>query len=359
MNMKRTSLGWVGLAVSALLLAGCGTADGNSAAAKDGPDGGSTDAASVGILNDYPLPAVAKPVKTYKVFVIQAHQTDAFSQSAAQSIQAYGESLGVDVTVLDAGGYTEVQKQISQIQAAAAQHPDAIVVWSTDPTAIVPALRDAAKVGARIFGWVQPPNFDGLASTVSADYAQDADTYSTALFHFMGGSGEVLGAFGACASQYYTDLHQGMKDALKNFPDIHLVGDECTPDFDPSKTETLVSNTLTTHPDLGGVVTSLVQQAVGAVTAAQAAGVPGHVTAVGEALADCGQIGLLKRGSLPIIAGMPAVYYGRLMMATVVRSLEGESVPKKQIVPINIYTKDNIDKAPLNLELSDKFRDGC
>jgi ABC-type sugar transport system substrate-binding protein len=150
-----------------------------------------------------------------------------------------------------------------------------------------------------------------------------------------------------------------MKNALENFPGIDLVGDECTPDFDPSKTETLVSNTLTTHPELKGVVTSLVQQAVGAVTAAQAAGVPGQVTAVGEALADCGQIDMLKQGSLPIIAGMPAVYYGQLMMATVIQSLEGESVPKKQIVPINIYTQDNIDKAPLDLELSDKFRDGC
>ncbi|WP_344420402.1 sugar ABC transporter substrate-binding protein [Pseudonocardia ailaonensis] len=300
-----------------------------------------------------------KPAKRYKIFVVQAHQTDAFAQSSAAAIKQQGEDLGVDVTVLDAGGYTEVQKQISQIQAATAQKPDAIVVWSTDPTAIVPALKEAERGGAKIYGWIQPPTMDSLVATVNSDYTSDAKAYSKALFDYIGGSGEVMAAFGACASQYYTDLHKGMEAALAEYPNIKLVTDECSPDFDPSKTETLVSNTLTSHPELKGVVTSLVQQAVGAVTAAQTAGKSGQVTAVGEALADCGQIQLLKQGQLPIIAGLPAVYFGQLMMSTVVQSLEGQPVEKQQIVPSNVYTKENIDKAPLNLELADNFRNGC
>lgn len=358
----RSATGTLSLAL-ALVATACGTADGSGGSDDGGNDsatGGDQDAvASVGVLNDYPLPEVAAPSKKYSVFVVQAHQTDAFAQSAASSIKEYGEELGVEVTVVDAGGYTEVQKQISQIQAATAQSPDAIVVWSTDPTAVVPALQEAQKEGAKIFGWVQPPNMDGLVSTVSANYVQDAEAYSTALFDYIGGKGEVMAAFGACASQYYADLRAGMGNALKNYPDIELVADECTPDFDPAKTEELVTNTLTSHPDLRGVVTSLVQQAVAARTAAQTAGAGDQVVAVGEALADCGQIDLLKQGDLPIIAGMPAVYYGQLMLATVVQSLEGEDVPAEQIIPINIYTADNIDEAPLELELAAEFRKGC
>jgi ribose transport system substrate-binding protein len=344
--------------LAAVTLTACGTADGEGES--DGASGSADRGpVAVGVLNDYELPEVPEVGEEYKVIVVQAHQTDAFAQSAAQAIQEYGEEMGADVTVLDAGGYTEVQKQVSQIQAAVAQSPDAIVVWSTDPTAVVPALEEAAKGGAQIFGWVQQPNFDGLVSTVSADYVQDAENYSKALFDYIGGDGEVMGAFGACASQYRTDLHQGMLNALEEYPDIDLVADECTEDFDPAKTETLVTNTLTTHPELEGVVTSLVQQAVAAVTAAQAAGAGGQVTAVGEALADCGQIDMLKDGTMPIIAGMPGVYYGQLMMATVLASLEGQDVPAEQIVPINIYTQENIDEAPLELELADDFRKGC
>ena len=108
-----------------------------------------------------------------------------------------------------------------------------------------------------------------------------------------------------------------------------------------------------------GVMTSTTAMAAAASDAFTAAGKAGKGYSVGEIIGDCGQIRLLKEGRLSIVLGVPAVYYGRSVMANTLRMLQGLPVKKSTVIPGNVYTPANIAKAPLALEIAPQFRKGC
>jgi ABC-type sugar transport system substrate-binding protein len=314
------------------------------------------DAPEVGKLNKYPLVSFTKPKKHYKVVLLQAHRSDAFAISSAQAVADFGKANGVSVTVNDAGGYQNVSKQIGQIEAAVLQKPDAIIFWSTDPTGVVPALKKAAKAGIKVVGYVQPPNMP-VSFTVTGDFSLDGRTMADSLFKKMGGKGEAMLILGGAGSAYQGALQKGWNAALKKYPDIKVVAKKTIPDFDPSKVQSAVEDQLVRNPSMTGVMTTTTAMAASAATAFRSAGKTGF--SVGEILGDCGQIQLLKNNQLSIVLGVPAVYYGRLAMASTIRMLEGKRVKKLTVIPGNVYTPDNIGKAPLSLEIGSQFRKGC
>ena len=310
----------------------------------------------VGTLHKYAIPSFTKPKKAFKVVLLQAHRSDAFAISSAQTVANFGKANNVQVTVNDAGGYQNVSKQISQIEAAILQKPDAIIFWSTDPSAVVPALKKAQKAGIKVVGYTQPPNMP-VSFTVTGDFRLDGKTMASSLFKKMGGSGDAMLILGGAGSAYQNALQTGWNKALAAAPGINVVATQNIPDFDPSKVQSAVENQIVRDPNLKGVMTSTTAMASAAADAFRASGKTGY--SVGEIIGDCGQIQLLKSNRLAIVLGVPAVYYGRLVMADTIRMLEGKSVPKLTVIPGNVYTPANIAKAPLSLEIAPQFRKGC
>ena len=77
--------------------------------------------------------------------------------STARETKAFGKSHCLNVINEDAGGYTNVSKQISQLQAAIAAHPAAIMLWTTDPKAVNAEVVKARKAGIKVIGFTAPP----------------------------------------------------------------------------------------------------------------------------------------------------------------------------------------------------------
>jgi len=311
----------------------------------------------VGLINTYPPVEFDEPDPGLEVVLLQAHRTDAFAISSAQAVQELGEENGVGVTVNDAGGYQNVPKQIDQIEAAILQEPDALIVWATDPTAIVPALQKAVDAGIKVVGYTQPPDMP-VDFTVTGDFTLDGETMASSLFRKMGGQGEAMVILGGAGSAYQAALQQGWDTALTDYPDIDVVATQTIPDFDPAKVQSAVENQLIRNPDLKGVMSSTTAMAAAAADAFTAAGKT-DAYSVGQILGDCAQIRLLQENKLAIVLGVPAVYYGQLVMGNTIRSLQGESVEKLTVIPGNVYTPENIDEAPLELEIAPEFREGC
>jgi ABC-type sugar transport system substrate-binding protein len=353
----RLAVAGVALICAAGLVVACGDDD-DDAGAGTAADTTATSAPEVGKINDYTLPDVPEPSKPYKVVLLQAHRSDAFAISAAEAVQEMGKQNGVEVIVNDAGGYQNVPKQIDQIEAAILEKPDALLFWSTDPTAVVPALEKAKAAGIKLVGFVQPPSTD-TEFTVTGDFTLDGETMARSLFTKMGGEGKAMVILGGAGSAYQAALEEGWETALKDFPDIEVVADQTVPDFDPSKVQSAVENQLVRNPDLGGVMTTTTAMAASASDALAASGRGGSAFAVGQILGDCDQIRLLQENRLAIVLGVPAVYYGRLAMANTISMLEGGSPDKLTVVPGNVYTPANIDDAPLELEIAPQFREGC
>jgi ribose transport system substrate-binding protein len=368
---SRRAYGFAAVPLAALaVMTGCGSSDSSSDTSASAGDTGTAAAASttaaasvadLGVIKPYEMPEVTKPKKSYDILALVPHQFEPFALSMSEEAKRYGTELGVNVTVRNAGGYTgqNIQEQIGQIETGISQGVDAIMIWVTDPDAVVPALQKAKDAGIKIIAWSVPPNMEGMDSQVIGDYVWDGRTIAEVLYKSLGGKGSVMTVLGGAPSLYYRQMKDGVAEATKATPDIDLVAEPNIPDFDPAKTQGLVETQLVRTADLNGVITSTGSQALGALDAAKAAGKEGQLKIMAEIITDCTQIDALKKGDLFAILGVPAVYYARLGVATTVQVLEGESVPPKQIIEGNIYTADNIDEAPLDEEVLPKYIKGC
>src|SRR5439155_3433158 len=126
-------------------------------------------------LIQYKLPKFYGPCKRqYKVYEFQAHRADAWAQSTAKETNSFGKSHCLKVTNQDAGGYQNVNKQLSQLDAAIARKPDAIILWSTDSTAVVGEVKKARKAGIKVINFTVPAN-------------THADAYVSGDWHIDGG----------------------------------------------------------------------------------------------------------------------------------------------------------------------------
>src|SRR5699024_2863840 len=224
------------------------------------------------------------------VFVAQQEQGDAISYTEA--FAEFGEAHGLEVDLYDAGGYSQIDNQISQIQTAMTTDPDIMVVWATDPNAVVPVLTQAADEGVEVLNWIQPTNFEGAASSIHTDFVDDAYQLTTAIGTLLGGEGDIVTSFGGCGGQYQRDLQAGAEKAAEE-QGLNIAVNECPADFDPSRVQDIVDNALVSNPNIKAVLTSVVSQSVGAVNATKAQGLTDDVIVGSGILTSCNDVDLV------------------------------------------------------------------
>jgi ABC-type sugar transport system substrate-binding protein len=362
------------LCAAAVGISACGSSSGSgsstastestgSETATTAPSGSEGDEAKPkvkSVLHEYKLPPIPKPKKKYKVYNLTAHQEDAFAVSTAEAAESFGEEKGIEVITLDAGGYGNVSKQIQQIETAVSQGADAIWISTTDENAVIPALEEAQKAGVKVLNWWSraAPVFKASA-TVTVKAEDYGFAMATALIENMGGEGDIYSILGGAGSSYERELKLGREKALKDFPNVDLVGEQVIPDFDPTKVQTLTENILTSNPEIKGIFTATTGMAVGVYTGSQAVGKGGEISTAGMIIQECPQLELLQEEKLPIILGAPSIYYAQLITAVTIRMLDGLSYEKLAYIPGNVYTAENIHEAPLDLEIEHHFIAEC
>jgi ribose transport system substrate-binding protein len=349
---RRFSLA-VAMTAGLFLVAGCSAADDGSRTVE------AVEAPNVGSINDYALPEVPDDGELYRAAVFVAHQAQGDAISYVEALEEFGAEHGLSVDLYDAGGYSEIDKQISQIQTAIATDPDIIIIWATDPNAVVPALKQASEAGIKVLNWVQSTGFDGAISSIESDFVTDSYNLTLAMSEMIGGEGDLVTTYGGCGSQYQRDLQEGTQRAVDETPGLKIAVEECPPDFDPSAVQTIVENALASDPDIRGVLASVMSQAVGAVNAVTASAAQGDVVVGAGILTSCEDVALVTSGQIPVALGVPSAYMGRLGAAVALRALSGESVEDEYIVPSNVYTADNIGDADLTMDLVQRFLDEC
>jgi putative xylitol transport system substrate-binding protein len=343
----RTTTGLVAAAVVVLIAAGLAAAGpaGNKAVFKRLPNG----------LVKYQLSKFYGPCKhQYTVYEFQAHRADAWAQSTAKQVKAYGASHCLKVTNEDAGGYQNVSKQLDQLEAAIAKKPAAIMLWTTDPTAVAGEVKKARAKGIKVIGFTAPPNATTDA-VVSGDWHIDGGLMVKAIAKKIGGKGDVLAIWGGAGGSYQTDLAAGANKAAKAFPNVHLTTKTIS-DFDPAKVTPIVEDELTRNPNLKGVITSIAVMASGAADAIEAANKKGKVFTVSGLIGSKENITDIKTGRIGFMVGVPSVFYADEVVIVTANLLNGKPYPKKTIIPGQVFTASNISKpGALKWELRPEF----
>lgn len=159
-------------------------------------------------------------------------------------------------------GQGDTQKAISDLQGLAARGVEAIVVFPDAGPAMLPAIRDAYEQGSAVVPYrAKAGGEEGVDYNVfvGTNFFEHGVTWGKWMGKALGGKGTVAYLGGPPGTSESIEKSNGMKEGLKDYPDIEWVGqDPFEPtNWDPSLTAKVLTALLAKYPDIDGVFSDL------------------------------------------------------------------------------------------------------
>lgn len=216
---------------------------------------------------DSSTPAEAE---TYKVALIQQHQTNAFQIAVTEGAQAKADELGVELTILSAD--QDAATQISQIEQCVSEGYNAILFEPVDPDGLRDAAKAAADAGVVVINivsvctdWADA----GIAAVACGNNVKAGENEMQHVADLLEGKGNVAILTGPSAVTDATDRLQGYENIMANYPDMKLVVSPADCQWDTAQAQATVESWLSAY-DLDAIVCQNDGMAVGAGNAAGA-----------------------------------------------------------------------------------------
>ena len=227
---------------------------------------------------------------------------------------------------------------------------DAIFLAPTDKEAMIAPLQKVVDAGIAM---LTVDTFIG-----DGDYAKGPVTFPLSYIGSNNVEGGAIGcrglaeAIGKKGKVYIqntvpnvstTDQRQeGCEAALKEYPDITLVGTDFNDD-DPAKAQAQTQATLERHPDLAGIFGTNVYSAQGAGQAVINANLSGKVKVVAFDATEFA-IEKLRDKTVDLVIAQKPYDMGYLAVEMLVAYLDGvSSIPKRMPTGYQLMTRDNVD----------------
>ncbi|MFE7423728.1 sugar ABC transporter substrate-binding protein [Rhodococcus sp. NPDC057529] len=218
------------------------------------------------------------------VSVIQTSTND-YMQDWAFGSRVYADHVGLPLRVINSN--LDSYQEYSQIQSVAATGKKVIVNLTPINSADVPGIaKSVARAGGYLVStWDKPDGItpqdvgNSWVSHMGYDGIQMGQYIAEKLFESIDGKGGVIALKGPLGSKTSNERYYGLQQALKKFPDIELLGWEAA-NWDRQTAYDKTRSLLSRFPGkVKGIWTGGDAMALGAVAAAENAGV--KVRAVG------------------------------------------------------------------------------
>lgn len=207
---------------------------------------------------------------TYKIALIQQHQTNAFQIAITEAAEAKASELGVELTVLSAD--QDAAAQISQIEQCVSEGFNAILFEPVDPDGLRDAAKSAADAGVIVVNIVSVCTDWESAGISIVSYGDNVKAGENEMQHvadLLGGKGNVAILTGPAASSDSLGRLEGYENVLANYPDMVQVVAPADCQWDTAQAQTTVESWLSAY-DLDAIVCQNDGMAVGAGNAAGA-----------------------------------------------------------------------------------------
>ncbi|MCB2227078.1 MAG: TMAO reductase system periplasmic protein TorT [Desulfarculaceae bacterium] len=165
----------------------------------------------------YPPKRANKP---YTIGVSFPHLKDPYWLAVDYGIISEAKRLGVGIKLVAAGGYTELAKQVSQMENLSQQGVDGIILGSISYTGLDPVVKEIVKKGipvVEVINDIQAPAITAKAMVSFYDMGVHAGEF---VVGDAKGKKEVNVVFlpGPAGSGWAPDTLDGFKEAIKKFP---------------------------------------------------------------------------------------------------------------------------------------------
>ncbi|WCB92283.1 D-threitol-binding protein [Baekduia alba] len=270
--------------------------------------------------------------------------SESFWVSLLYGAQQEARRQGVKLVAVSAGGDTNANQQISQIQDLVHRDVKALLVGATDADAIS-AVVDQAAAQIPVIGTSSAPNSTKLTSSVFTDNPAMGKIEAQCLGRALGGKGQVAMLTGPAGQVWATARAKGFTDTLKSeYPNMKVVATSRLADNTNAALK-VTGDWLQRFPDLAGVYSVTDDTGAGAVAAIKAA----HRD-VKVATSNYSQTAqqLLDQGAFVCTAAQRIVTQGAAAVRQAMAAIGKRPVTKTVYTPVTEVDKANLQDVDLS-----------
>ncbi|WP_272001930.1 TMAO reductase system periplasmic protein TorT [Roseovarius sp. ZX-A-9] len=284
-----------------------------------------------------PYTGLEKAEKPWHICVLFPHMKDSYWVGVNYGIVDQARKLGVKATILEAGGYTEAAKQVSQYNDCMALGVDAIVIAAISEAGLAKSMSEGKEKGIVQVGVINPMS-DVADARIFANYDDAAEAGAKFLVDMAGDKPMRMVHFpGPQGSGWAEASTEGVKRAIEG-SSIELLEAKYG-DTGKSIQLRLVEDALQAYGDVNIVYGT----AVTAEVAAQALEEAGNDDAIVAAYySNEGMVDLVRSGVVTATVTESPVMEARIAMDMAVRILEGKEHLTNLRPSMTVVTKDNI-----------------
>jgi ribose transport system substrate-binding protein len=288
---------------------------------------------------EYPRPA--RPSRSYRIGVVVPHLSNPHFVGQAYGYIDEAETLGAKVTLLEAGGYQYLDRQISQVEDLVADKVDAIILVAINGPGTVGAVERAVAAGIPVINC----NVMTDSPNVIARIRSDDEAIGRMQADFMGGTlkgtGHVVMLRGAPGTSWAEIRGNAFKKALaERYPGVKILGEQYSQST-PADGLRLMEDFLQTYPDISGVYNGSDSTAIGAAQAILASGKRGTVVTSTDFQIDTEKF--MREGLITATVLQQTVVIGRWGVRAAINHLEKRDVPAVLSTPLLLATRDSLD----------------
>jgi ABC-type sugar transport system substrate-binding protein len=301
--------------------------------------------AGIGLLAAAATPAVAQARKEIAV-MLPAAGDPYFKLKGCGYVEA-GKQAGYDVKIYDAGGYGNLDRQVSQIEDVIQRKVAGIVLVPASSDGTVPAVEQAIAAGipvvndgiathsSKVTGFVGEPSY--VMTELLAAYIVDK----------LGGKGDVAMLSGPSGLDLTKLRVSGFKDYLAKYPQIKVVAEKFTSTSSADALNTM-QDFLQSHPNVKAVYTFNGPVAIGAVQALRAAGKkPGDVTVVTTDM-EVETERMIKDGWIQATIVSQPVTMAKLAVEHAIAAAEKKPFAKTELTQASMITRSTVADVDLS-----------
>ncbi|MEJ6785577.1 TMAO reductase system periplasmic protein TorT [Aminobacter sp. Piv2-1] len=281
---------------------------------------------------DY-TPRLVPPSRKWNICVLLPHLKDTWWVGIAYGAMTEAKRQGVKASLFQAGGYTELNKQLSQFDDCITSGANAILISAISEGALKPKIEQARAKGVKVVAVGNPISGVELDAAVFGDYNVDAGVAGRALVEYLKAHGKdkarVINFAGVAGAGWAEQAVRGWAEAFKG-TGVEVVELKYG---ETGKAEQLklVEDVAQTYDDIDAYVGVPVMAEV-APDVLDQVGQKDKVVIAAFYLTEGAMQGV-KNGDVLGFASNPMTVESAVAMDLAIRVLEGETVPARLRMP--------------------------
>jgi ribose transport system substrate-binding protein len=231
---------------------------------------------------------------------------------------------------------------------------DIIFVSPVDPKALVEKIKAAEAQGIKVVVFAIDMDGEDFTASVNVSDFTHAKVMAEFVAKAVGGKGKVAVMNGIAGTQTAIDIHDGIVEVMKDYPDITLLPDVYT-NWDYAVTKQATQDALQANPDLAGIISHSEPRSCAEVFIES-----GKPFIPMNWMGSNGSLRVWKENlskGIKLESSTKPPDISKIALEIGFKALQGETVEKFTEVPLQIVTEADLDKF-YRPDLSDRYWTG-